>query len=269
VEVRQSGSTTVRATTPITVIGPLTTTLSAQPATGGAPLTTTVTAHPSGGNSNAKYYRFKCTSTGSYSPWRINAPTYSCSYSRAGTQTATVQVWQSGMSSAFGSTNISVTARCGNAIVEAGEQCDDGNTRNNDGCSSTCQNEVAACPDGIIQAWAGEQCDDNNRDYTDACTNCRTARCGDGYVHSGVEQCDDGNRSSGDGCNSNCQVESVTGSCGSAQDTATCSRPSINLCASGSATMPTYDVTGRTWRWYCGSNECTTRKRCTFNETAP
>jgi cysteine-rich repeat protein len=31
---------------------------------------------------------------------------------------------------------------CGNGVVEAGEQCDDGNTNNGDGCSSTCQIEV-------------------------------------------------------------------------------------------------------------------------------
>ena len=30
---------------------------------------------------------------------------------------------------------------CGNNIVESGEQCDDGNTNNGDGCSSTCQIE--------------------------------------------------------------------------------------------------------------------------------
>lgn len=33
------------------------------------------------------------------------------------------------------------TAVCGNGIREAGEQCDDGNTTNLDGCSSTCQFE--------------------------------------------------------------------------------------------------------------------------------
>jgi len=31
---------------------------------------------------------------------------------------------------------------CGNGIVEAGEQCDDGNIANGDGCSATCQSEV-------------------------------------------------------------------------------------------------------------------------------
>ncbi len=30
---------------------------------------------------------------------------------------------------------------CGNATVELGEQCDDGNTRDGDGCSSICQIE--------------------------------------------------------------------------------------------------------------------------------
>jgi TonB family protein len=35
---------------------------------------------------------------------------------------------------------------CGNGIKEAGEQCDDGNTRDGDGCSSKCVKEVAAAP---------------------------------------------------------------------------------------------------------------------------
>lgn len=33
---------------------------------------------------------------------------------------------------------------CGNGIVQSGEQCDDGNTANGDGCSATCQNESAS-----------------------------------------------------------------------------------------------------------------------------
>ena len=49
---------------------------------------------------------------------------------------------------------------CGNGIIETGEQCDDGNTANSDGCSSTCQiesgwlcaGEPSICTDqGIIQ----------------------------------------------------------------------------------------------------------------------
>ncbi len=36
----------------------------------------------------------------------------------------------------------SLSSACGNSLVEAGEQCDDGNTSNGDGCSSSCQDEA-------------------------------------------------------------------------------------------------------------------------------
>ncbi len=36
-------------------------------------------------------------------------------------------------------------AVCGNGAVESGEQCDDSNAVNGDGCSNSCQNELAAC----------------------------------------------------------------------------------------------------------------------------
>jgi len=46
---------------------------------------------------------------------------------------------------------------CGNGVAtDPNEECDDNNTLNNDGCSSACQIEF--CGDSIIQA--GEQCDD-------------------------------------------------------------------------------------------------------------
>ena len=64
---------------------------------------------------------------------------------------------------------------CGNEIVETGEQCDDGNTINGDGCSSACTIEVPPC-------------------------------CGDGRLDPG-EQCDDGNLNSGDGCSATCEFE--------------------------------------------------------------
>jgi cysteine-rich repeat protein len=48
---------------------------------------------------------------------------------------------------------------CGDgAVNQANESCDDGNTNNNDGCSSICKTEF--CGDGIIQSW--EQCDGSN-----------------------------------------------------------------------------------------------------------
>ena len=52
-------------------------------------------------------------------------------------------------------------AVCGNGTVEAGEQCDDGNTADGDGCDSNCQIEPV-CGNGTVEA--GEQCDDGNTD---------------------------------------------------------------------------------------------------------
>jgi cysteine-rich repeat protein len=40
---------------------------------------------------------------------------------------------------------VTVASTCGNRIVQTGEQCDDGNTVDGDGCSSTCQLEIKNC----------------------------------------------------------------------------------------------------------------------------
>lgn len=124
---------------------------------------------------------------------------------------------------------------CGNGKLESGESCDDGNTDNNDHCSSTCKVEL--CGDSIVQTWeqcdtgfsnanspdacrpnclnprcgdnvkdSGEQCDDGNGNNTDNCTNsCTTAACGDGFVQAG-EQCDDGNQNNVDSCTNTCRT---------------------------------------------------------------
>src|SRR3989338_709604 len=65
-------------------------------------------------------------------------------------------------------------AQCGNSVVEAGEECDDGNIVGMDGCSGGCQFE----------------------------------ECGDGFVNNNpMEECDDGNIVNGDGCSSTCEDE--------------------------------------------------------------
>lgn len=48
-------------------------------------------------------------------------------------------------------------ARCGDGISDplAGEQCDDGNTIDGDGCSSSCLIEPM-CGDGIVDVDIGE-----------------------------------------------------------------------------------------------------------------
>ena len=49
-----------------------------------------------------------------------------------------------------------VAAVCGNHVVEAGEQCDDGNVTACDGCSATCQ--IERCGNGVLEC--DEECDD-------------------------------------------------------------------------------------------------------------
>lgn len=132
---------------------------------------------------------------------------------------------------------IFATISCGNGVLDSGEECDDGNSNNNDACINGCQNakcgdgftwfgreecddgannkdsnvctstcKVAHCGDGLV--WVGqEECDDRNSDNTDACTNaCKNARCGDGFTWGGHERCDDGNTDSSDNCTNACET---------------------------------------------------------------
>ena len=87
---------------------------------------------------------------------------------------------------------------CGNGKLQFGEECDDGNLLNEDGCSDTCQLEY--CGDGVLQGGLGEQCDDGNTNPGDGCdSECYLEVCGNGRLQFG-EECDDGNQQNGDGC---------------------------------------------------------------------
>ncbi len=81
-------------------------------------------------------------------------------------------------------------AVCGDSTTGAGEQCDDGNTANGDGCSSACAIET------------GFSCSNP----PDGPSVCSPIACGNGFVETG-EQCDDGDLDNGDGCSSACEVE--------------------------------------------------------------
>ncbi len=55
--------------------------------------------------------------------------------------------------------------RCGDGFLDPGEQCDDGNRVNGDGCSSTCTLE--SCGNGVVDA--GEACDHGALNGSDEC----------------------------------------------------------------------------------------------------
>ncbi|MBP9694840.1 MAG: DUF4215 domain-containing protein [Candidatus Magasanikbacteria bacterium] len=97
---------------------------------------------------------------------------------------------------------------CGNGTLDFNEQCDDGNTRNSDGCSSFCTREtIALCGNNVLNS--GEECDDGNRADHDGCSGLcflEEPVCGNLFLETG-EVCDDGNLTIGDGCSDTCQME--------------------------------------------------------------
>ena len=96
------------------------------------------------------------------------------------------------------------TPTCGNGVMEAGEDCDDGNLENTDACLNNCK--AASCGDGFIEAGV-EDCDDTNLSDNDACTNaCKMAICGDGLTWVGTEDCDDANADDTDTCDVACKT---------------------------------------------------------------
>ena len=94
---------------------------------------------------------------------------------------------------------------CGDGNLDPGEECDDGNNDDFDGCSSDCMLEF--CGDGVLQP--GEECDDGNNVDGDGCSaECLDEFCGDGILQPELgEECDDGNNVDGDGCSAECLVE--------------------------------------------------------------
>ncbi|MBK6462861.1 MAG: fibro-slime domain-containing protein [Myxococcales bacterium] len=131
----------------------------------------------------------------------------------------------------FGSSGggIVVLATCGSGTLSGGEECDDGNSADGDGCSSLCIVEAgfqcptpgapcvaSTCGNGVKEG--AERCDDGNTIPYDGCSpTCQreascpgggecVAVCGDGLKFP-TEACDDGNTTDGDGCSATCAVE--------------------------------------------------------------
>ena len=94
---------------------------------------------------------------------------------------------------------------CGNGVMGPGEECDDGNLVDGDGCTKTCVQEK--CGDGVDNNGDAEECDDGNMVDTDTCVaGCKLAKCGDGFTQDGVEACDDGNMVDDDACTNACAL---------------------------------------------------------------
>ena len=87
---------------------------------------------------------------------------------------------------------------CHDGDIDEGEECDDGNFMNSDGCVGACV--FAACGDGFTQVGV-EPCDDGNDSTTDDCLpGCIAPTCGDGFIQDGVEGCDDQDDDDTDAC---------------------------------------------------------------------
>ena len=138
-----------------------------------------------------------------------------------------------GATGGVGGTGGVIALDCGDGERSATEACDDGNNRNQDGCSADCSMiesgyrcPVVNAPCVAIECGDSridppETCDDGNAAGNDGCSAacsrdegwtcplpgvaCIATECGDGIV-AGFEQCDDGNAVT-DGCSDECQLE--------------------------------------------------------------
>lgn len=143
-------------------------------------------------------------------------------------------------------------AVCGDGVLDqdadgSGEECDDGNTTDHDGCSATCLNEgseqcsftcsstgsvcsassdcVETCSNSVCSLSGGACTSNSDCPYATAtCGTTGTSCCGNAAIDSSgdsSEDCDDGNLTDGDGCSASCLAE------GSASTGATCGNNDI------------------------------------------
>ncbi len=131
------------------------------------------------------------------------------------------------------------------------EECDDGNSTNNDGCSMFCKIETGytcsgttpsvcyICGNGV--RVSAEECDDGDTTAGDGCSDtctietdytcsgavgaisiCTAGACGNG-TRGSFEDCDDGNATAGYGCSATCTVETGFSCTGAVGATSVCS----------------------------------------------
>lgn len=109
-------------------------------------------------------------------------------------------------------TPLGLCARCGDGTPEHGEECDDGNSSDEDDCTSRCRLNV--CGDQIVNrnGTTIEDCDEGGVDTATCDADCTAVACGDSYqnVVAG-EICEDGNAGDGDGCDATCRSNEKCG----------------------------------------------------------
>jgi len=94
--------------------------------------------------------------------------------------------WQRVGSSAGGGTMTPAAPVCGNNAAETGEQCDDGNQVDGDGCSATCQTELpqsasSACPNTV---FTDGNMYDSNLNFTANSCSPEGVSCASSYFYS-------------------------------------------------------------------------------------
>ena len=100
---------------------------------------------------------------------------------------------------------------CGDETVQVGEECDDGNATNDDGCSANClkEKQIPQCVDGTASDASDGcnvcVCKNGNLVCTTKICSPVTGVCGNGTVEA-PEQCDDGNPWNFDGCSKTCET---------------------------------------------------------------
>jgi cysteine-rich repeat protein len=100
-------------------------------------------------------------------------------------------------------TSACTIATCGDGWVYEGfEECDDGNAVDDDACDNACA--LPVCGDGVREG--DEDCDASGVEAPDCDPDCSAPACGDGYLNTSAgELCDDGNQDNSDNCPGSCE----------------------------------------------------------------